>query len=181
MSANLLVDLGNTVQQQYSIAPSLAVGGTPASGAIVGAIVDMLHADTYCNLVVEGGATSGIARVLVQCSDAITSGSFTDPTSGLPRDSLPGAFQSGGIFIVNSGLFSSGSLPYGYPWVDNAPLFCSGGVQAAGFVRTGRYVRAIALSGVFPTALNAKFVSNLKTIGSGAGFTYSPGSGTVNV
>ncbi len=180
MSANLLVDLGNTVQQDYSVPPTLSVALTPASGTIVGNIVDMLHSDTYCNLHVQAGGASGILRVAVQTSDSTTSGNFADPTSGMVPGQFPGAFQSGGILICNSGLWASGALPVG-PEVDNAPLFCSGGMQAQGFVRNGRYVRAIVLSGSFPAPVAVAFLSQMKTTGSGGGFTYSPGSGTVNV
>lgn len=178
MSASTVVDLGNVVQhQQLSVSAVNGVGGTPASGTIVGAVVDMLHANNYCNLVVVGGPSSGILRVQVQTSDSTLSGTFVDPTSGLPN--LPGAFQSGGILIVNSGLWASGS-PQG-PKVNNAPLFCSGGCQVAGFQRNGQYVRAIALSGTFDGPVSVGFMSQLKLIGSGTGFTYSPASGTVSV
>jgi hypothetical protein len=172
-------DFGNGVQhQQISISAINGVGGTPASGELVGGIVDMLHANNFCNLFVVGGPTSGPVSVQVQTSDLTTSGSFVDPTSGLPV--MPTSFQSGGILIVNSGLWASGS-PLG-PGVNNAPLFCSGGAQIAGFLRVGRYVRARALSGnAFDAPLTAGFLSQLKTTGSGAGFTFSPTSGTVSV
>lgn len=178
MSANTLVDLGNSTQQGLSISAINGVGGTPASGELVGGIVDMLHANNYTNLVVVGGPTSGLLSIQVQVSDQTTSGSFTDPMSGLAV--FPGAFLSGAILIVNSGLQVSGSP--NLPGVNNAPLFCSGGVEAEGFQRTARYVRARALSGgSFDAPMSALFVSNLKTTGSGNGFTYSPTSGTVNV
>lgn len=177
MSANLVVDLGNTTQYQLSVGPTLGVGDTPASGTIIGRIVDLLHANTYCNLLVVGGPSSGIIRAQVQVSDSVLSGSFFDPTSGMPQ--LPTAFQSGGIFIVNSGLWSSG-VPKG-PGVDSAPLFCSGGMDTAAFLRTGRYARVNLLSGGFNAPVAAGLVSQLKQVGSGTGFTYSPTSGTVNV
>ena len=52
MSASLLVDLGNTAQQELSISPTGAGSGLAyaASGAIIGNTVDLLNADTYCNL-----------------------------------------------------------------------------------------------------------------------------------
>lgn len=183
MSASLLVDLGNTCQHQTSIAPANGVGSTPASGAIIGQIVDLLHANSYCNLFVAGGPSSGIFQVAVQTSDSTTSGSFTDPTSGLPAGALPTAFLSGGLLTVNSGLWTSGTkgLPVGGV-VNSAPLFCSGGFQAAAFIRNGRYARAVVISGgTFDQPVTIGFISNLKTIGSGAGFSYSPSSGSVNV
>ena len=46
----------------------------------------------------------------------------------------------------------------------------------------GQYVRAIAMSGDFwQSTLSVGFVSQLRTVGSGGGFTYSPGSGSVSV
>jgi hypothetical protein len=150
----------------------------PASGEIVGGIVDMLHANNYTNLFVVGGPSSGLVSIQVQVSDSTTSGSFVDPTSGLAA--FPGAFQSGGILIVNSGLWASGN-PLGAP-INNAPLFCSGGIEVEAFQRTARYVRARVLSGgSFDAPLSASFIAQLKTTGSGAGFSYSPGSGTVTV
>ena len=178
MSANLIVDIGGAGDFKPSVASAVGVAGTPASGVIIGAIVDMLHSDTYCNLMVTGGPTSGPLGVQVQTSDATTSGSFTDPTSGLSQ--LPTGFSSGGILWVNSGLWSSGNTPLSSP-INNAPLFCSGGVQFGAFNRLGRYARAIALSGTFDAPLVAGFVSQLKTTGSGGGFAYSPGSGVVSV
>lgn len=178
MSANLLVDLGSTADPAISIASAVGVGGTPASGVIIGAIADLLNANTFCNVFVAGGATSGPLGIQVQCSDTTTSGSFTDPTSGLAQ--LPTSFSSGGILWVNSGLWASGNLPPS-PGVDNAPIYCSGAIMFGAFQRPQRYARLIALSGTFTANVMAGFISNLKTTGSGAGFTFSPGSGVVNV
>lgn len=164
MSANLIVDIGNTCQYSYSIAPSAGVAATPASGVIVGDPVNMLHANTFCNLFVTGGpSNSGQFRVAVQTSDSTASGSFTDPTSGLAA--FPTSFLSGGILVVNSG--------------NNQ----QSGVSAfAGFQRPGQYARAIILSGdQYNAPVFAGFVSQKKITGSGGGFTYSPGSGSVNV
>lgn len=162
MSANLVVDIGNTCQTTPSIVPQNAF---PASGAIVGNVVDLLYTDTNCNVLVNGGLTqSGQLRIAVQTSDSTTSGSFTDPTSGLPQ--MPSSLSSGGVLFVNSG---GGSLQSGF-------------MQAAHFVRNGRYTRAIALSGDFFQAnLAVTFLSQLKVTGSGGGFTFSPSSGTVSV
>ncbi len=171
-SANLVVDIGSTCDFQ----PSIAVGS--GSNLVIGGIVDLLHADTYCNIYVAGAAGSGIIEVRVQTSDSLTSGSFTDPTSGFTQ--LPTSFVSGGVFFANSGLWSSGNQSLSAP-VDSAPLFCSGGIQFAAFQKPQRYARLVANSGPFPNFFSAGFVSQKRTTGSGGGFTFSPGSGTVSV
>lgn len=182
MSANLVVDIGTTTQHQNSISPANGVGSSPASGTIIGAIVDLLHANTFCNLVVAGGPSSGAFRVGVQVSDGTTSGSFVDVTSGLAAGTFPTAFISGGLMTCNSGLWASGWTTTPGAVVDSAPLFCSGGVQYGGFVRNARYARAIVLSGAtYAAPVTVGFVSQLKVTGSGAGFTFAPGSGTVSV
>ena len=171
MSANLLVDLANTSlpstsgKPNVSIGPAAGVGATPASGTVIGQIVDLLEADTYCNLAVAAGpSVSGQFRIAVQNSDSTASGSFFDPTSGL--SAFPGACLSGGIFVFNSG---------------NTQMN-SGGLGFGAFIRTGRYARAIILSGdQFNAPVTAGFVSQLKTVGSGQGYTFSPGSGTISV
>lgn len=180
MSANLIVDLGGTCDMRVSVAPAQGVGNTPASGPLFGEVIDLLHADSYCNLVVFGPPNSGPLAVRVQVSDSPLSGSFTDPTSGLPASAFPAGFLSGGVAWFNSGLVASGNRSVSAP-VDNAPIFCSGGAQAKAFIRTGRYVRAIALSGTFTAIPYVAFLSQKKTTGSGGGQTQSPGSGVVNV
>lgn len=177
MSANNIVDLANTTDYQVSL--TLGSGGTLG----VGAICDLLHADTYCNLFVAGGfqGGSGAIQVQIQTSDATTSGSFTDPASGLA--SMPGGsggIASGGNFYANSGLWSSGNYSYSSP-CSGAPLFCSGGIQFAPFQRNTRYCRLINVSGPYAGAITAGFISQKKVTGSGAGFSYSPGSGSINV
>jgi hypothetical protein len=164
MSASLLVDLGNTCALQDSIAPAVGVGSTPASGVIVGIPVDMNNANSFCNVLVAAGQSlSGQFKVLVQSSDSTASGTFTDPTSGLAQ--LPTSFLSGGVFICNSGGTAS-----------------SGGIQSAAFQRTGRYVRAIIMSGDQNNSpVNVGFISQLRTTGSGGGYSLSPGSGVINV
>lgn len=178
MSANLLIDLNATGDYAISIASATGVGSTPASGVIIGAITDMINANTFCNVFVAGGATSGPLGIQVQCSDTTTSGSFTDPTSGLLQ--MPTNFSSGGILWVNSGLWASGNQPLS-PAVDNAPIFCSGGVMFGAFQRPQRYARLIALSGTFTANVMAGFISNLKMTGSGGGYSLSPSSGSVSV
>lgn len=182
MSASYLVDLANTVQVQTSVAPTIA--NSPASGTTVGQIVDLLHANSFCNVVVAGGPSSGVARVTVQTADDTASGSFGDPTSGTPAGSFGPNMISGGNAWVNSGLIGSGTYGAGYGGVvNNAPVFCSGQNWAFGFNRTQRYARAIVNSGSFDSMLSVSFVSQLKTTGGSgtAGFTFSPGSGQVNV
>lgn len=167
MSASLVIDLGQTCLLQPSIVPAAGVDSTPASGVIVGNIVDTKDANVFTNLVVAGGVSlSGTFRVAVQTSPDTLSGNFTDPTSGLSV--MPTAFLSGGILLCNSGQ-SSG--------------FQSGLLQAAGFLSPDRYVRAISLSGdKYNAPFVAGFVKQLKQTGSGKGFTYSPLSGnTINV
>ena len=169
MSANLLVDLGSTCQQGVTIAPANGVGSSPASGVIVGTPVDLANANTFCNLQVVGGVSqSGPFKVQVQTSPTLNSGDFTDPTSGLAQ--LPTSFLSGGVMVCNSGAGVSGSP------------FASGLSQSAAFQRPHRYARAIAMSGdQYNAPVTATFISQLRTTGSGAGFTFSPGSGVVNV
>ena len=165
MSANLVVDLSTTVVAEPSIVTNSGGGPFPCSGAVVGNAVDLLLANTYCNVFIANGvAASGQLRLAVQTSDTNTSGNFVDPTSGLAA--MPSFFQSGGLLWVNSG----GANSY------------SGDVIFAPFLRLGRYARLIALSGdFFNGPFNAGFISQLKTVGSGGGFTFSPGSGTVTV
>jgi hypothetical protein len=163
VSAGFIVDLGNTAQLEPSIIDDTGFA-TPASGVIVGQVVDFLQANVFTNLFVGVGPNlSGPCKVLVQTADVTTSGSFTDPTSGLPA--MPTAFQSGGIFWAGSG--------------GNA---ASGVWQAAGFQSPHRYGRAIVMSGDLTNSLvTAGFIKQRRTTGSGAGFTYSPGSGSVSV
>jgi hypothetical protein len=115
----------------------------------------------------------------VQASDSTTSGSFSDPVSGYAAFPMWANIHSGGVAIFNSGLWASGA-PLG-PGVDSAPLFCSGGTGFAIWQRPGRYARAIVQSGPFTGPVAVNIISQLKTIGSGNGFTYSPTSGSVNV
>jgi hypothetical protein len=168
VSANLLVDLNNTCQMSPSIVAPPALSGflaAPQSGVQVGLTVDLLNANTFCNVYACGGVSeSGLSRLQVQTSDATTSGSFTDPTSGLPV--MPTSFSSGGVLWLNSG---GGALSSGFFF-------------AAAFQRPHRYARLVQMSGDWMTgALAAGFISALKTTGSGGGFTYSPGSGSVRV
>lgn len=175
MSANLVVSLNSDTDHRTSI----NVGS--GSNLVVGQIVDFLYANTYCQVEVAGNGVaggSGAIHVWIQTSDSTASGSFTDPTSGLAQ--LPLNVQSGGAFFANSGLWSSGSSSL-TSVVDNAPLFCSGGFQFTEFQRPHRYARLILNSGFFPGPITAGFISNKKTTGSGGGFTFAPGSGTVNV
>lgn len=177
MSVNYVVDLAPTTHYESSIDFANGVASSPASGVIIGNIVDLIHANSYCNVYVVGGPNSGLLRVAIQTSDATTSGSFTDPTSGLPQ--FPSYVSSGGLLLVNSGTWTSGTHPAGS--VDGQPPFCSGGIAFGAFLRQGRYARLIALSGVFTAPVGAGFVSQLKTVGSGTGFSYSPTSGVVSV
>lgn len=112
MSANLVVDIGGTCQFN----PSINSQYGPASGGVVGTIIDMKDADTFCNVFVAGGAASGPVGIQIQTSENVASGnflsgggfpisgSFSDPTSGLAQ--LPTNISSGGILWINSGLVS---------------------------------------------------------------------------
>ena len=174
MSANTVVDLRATTDYPGS----LVLGS--GSNLIIGRFVDLLNADTYCNVWVAGGANSGIIEVRIQTSDGTTSGSFTDPTSGLPASARPTWLASGGVMFVNSGLHVSGNQSLSAPVV-SMPIFASGGIQFGAFQRPHRYARLINNSGGFTAPILAGFVSQKCTTSSGGGFTYNPGSGSVNV
>lgn len=151
MSANLVVDIGNTCQSESSILPQVM---QPSSGLVMGRSVDMLYANTQCQVLVNHATTqSGTLRVAIQESDTDVSGNFTPVlASGNP-------WSSGGVLTVNSG--GIGIL--------------SGKQTFAAFERGGRFVRAIALSGgLFDAVTGVGFVSQRKTTGSGGGSTQSP-------
>lgn len=187
MSANLVVDLGNTTLQ-YPMA--FAGPGFTASGAIIGIPVDMIHANTFTSLMISAKSTtnSGQLRVIVQTQDTDpATGTWLDPTSGLAQ--MPTVFESGGVVRLNSGggtvvdaapaAFVQGGT---FGAVVSGQCLFSGCLVFAGFQRPHRYARALALSGDFFTGqLSFAFVAQAKTTGSGGGFTYSPGSGLVNV
>lgn len=167
MSASLVIDLGQTCLLQPSIAPAAGVGSTPASGAIVGNVVDIIDANTLTNLVVTGGVSqSGTFRVQVQTASGTTSGWFTDPTSGLAV--MPTNLLSGGILLCNSGQASG---------------FQSGVIQAGGFLSPHRYVRAVVLADdLFNAPVFAGFIKQQKQTGSGGGYSWAPqAAGTLNV
>ncbi|RJQ24630.1 hypothetical protein C4577_07625 [Candidatus Parcubacteria bacterium] len=173
MSANLVVDIANTCDYRASISMGSGINLT------VGEIVDLMHANTYCNVWCAGGAGSGVIQLRIQTSDTTTSGSFTDPTSGLPQ--MPVNVESGGTFWVNSGLWVSGNYSVTAPVAD-APQFCSGGIAFGAFQRPHQYARLISVSGPFPNWFVAGFVSNKRTTGSGGGFSWQPlAAGSVNV
>jgi hypothetical protein len=172
MSANLVVDLGATCDFRTSV--SLGSG----SNLVIGQIVDLLNANTFCNVYVSTDGGSGTIELRVQTSPDTNSGNFTDPTSGLAQ--LPTSFVSGGVVFFNSGLWSSGNMSDSAQ-VNNAPLFCSGGVDFAAFQRPARYARLVYNSGPFPSWITAGFVSAKKTTGSGGGYSPLPSSGAVSV
>lgn len=172
MSANLIVDLGNTTDFQASV---VTLSGTQNT---VGRIVDLLYGNTNCNIFVASHSLSGVLPIWIQTSDGTTSGSFTDPTSGLAQ--LPDGISSGGILWANSGLYSSGIGSPGVPALTNVPLMCSGGIQFGHFQRPHRYARLIYSGTVaLPVdAMIAGFITQKKITGSGGGFSWSPQSGT---
>ncbi|MDE2098079.1 MAG: hypothetical protein KGL39_12570 [Patescibacteria group bacterium] len=179
MSANLIVDLGNTAIFQPSLISGNGVSGQVCgmSGVYVGQSVDFLHANTMCNVYITGNPalSSGNLIIGVQCSDSDTSGNYTDPTSGVAQ--LPSVFLSGGNVWINSGstggIYQSG----GY----SGSFFQSGFIAFASFQRTQRFARLLFNSGFYIGPLTAGFISQAKTTGSGGGFSFSPGSGSVSV
>ncbi len=181
LSASYLVDLANTCQLATSITDSpLLSGGITcvASGAIVGQGINMINSDSYLNVFAQGLAASGQLRLQVQTADADVSGQYTDPTSGLPN--LPGAWQSGGILWINSGGAGGGVLG-GFV---SGQAIASGWAASQALLRPGTYARLVALlegTVQYGGSLTAGFISQFKTTGSGGGFSYQPGSGTVNV
>ena len=175
MSANLLVDLGATCQSHISI-----FSGTifAASGGVIGQPGHLGNADTFCNLFAMGTPvfTSGQLRLQVQTSDSDVSGNYTDPTSGLAT--FPSFFKSGGILWLNSGQLGTGVLGAGV----SGQNIQSGFAVGAGFVRNGTFARVNVISGdFFAGTLTAGFISQLRTTGSGGGFTLAPSSGVVAV
>lgn len=231
MSASYHVDLGNTALFVPSIstgvpplsASSGVAGSLGLSGATVGQWVDLSNSDSFCNVYVAVGACSGPISIAIQTApgpnDAIQvgvtnafsgnifsggapqSGSFTDPTSGLAQ--LPTWINSGGILLVNSGLYTTpgilgasgqqvggytqGTLPFGTNPIQHgqggtgfvasgsAPEFASGGLAIAGFQRNYQYARLVWLSGASTTPfLQAGFIAQLMTTGSGGGASQLP-------
>ena len=174
MSANLIVDLNGTAQLGASLISGNGVSGQVCglSGVYVGQSIDMLNSDTYCNVFIAGNPalSSGNLIVGVQTADADVSGQYTDPTSGLAQ--LPTVFQSGGVIWINSGstggLYQSGGTSGAY--------FNSGFVVAAAFQRIGRYARMVFNSGFYIGTLQAGFIAQNKTTGSGGGTSMSPAS-----
>ena len=177
--SSLLIDLENTTTQYASIALATAVGNVPASGVIVGQIVDLVHADANCQLQVTGGPDANAFFVKVQGADLssgnqVLSGNFTDPTSGFSV--FPSQFLSGGRLCVNSGTLGSGG-PQG-TFVNGAAPFCSGGVFGCSFQRINRYVRAVVESGSANVQLNTcTFISQTIATTSGGGYSNLPMSG----
>lgn len=184
VSANLIVDLGNTAYM-YPGHPTVTV--FPASGAEIGNVLDMIEADTFTNLLLVGkpAINSGQLRVAVQTSDdgrdiSLSSGSFTDPTSGmdLTNRPFPTAFESGGILRLNSGGLGTGLFGAG----TSGQYIRSGFIVAGAFQRPHRYVRANLISGdfYFGTFFSA-FVGQKHITGSGGGYWTTSGITPVNV
>lgn len=182
--AGYSVDLGFTTQASASL-PSTAVaadgpiaitsGGciSSLSGVMIGDIIDLVNANSYCNVFVAGRSiTSGPLLVGVQCSDSTASGTFTDPTSGLP--SLTNRFSSGGYMVLGSGPATDATLGvFGSGTSGN--YFLSGFCAIGAFQRPQRYARLYLGSGFGVMAgFTAGFISQLKTTGSGFGTSQQP-------
>lgn len=120
MSANLIVDIGNTA----NFCPSLVVNLNAASGGAtsgqlttaVGMPVDLSNTDTFCNVFVFLSPNANTVPIAIQTTDSVSgsllsgglggqplSGAFTDPTSGLAQ--MPTWFNSGCILYLNSGTY----------------------------------------------------------------------------
>lgn len=176
MSANSVIDLFSAVDCRTSL---IGVSGDIFT---VGSIVDLqgAHVNTQVWCAPAGGG-SGIIELRIQTSDGTTSGSFTDPTSGMATDTFANQMvKSGGILYLNSGLYVSG-YSHREAVVNNAPLFCSGGIDGSWFQRPHRYARLILNSGTYPNAITAGLLCQKHVTGSGGGFSYQPGSGSVSV
>lgn len=189
MSASLLVDLGNTCQLGFSFPPDPTLAHTAGasggqvdsrtSGVTIGAAIDMLHANTFCNVVVNGICfTSGPLVVQVQTALKDTSGTYSDPTSGFSF--FPTSFQSGGQIYVGLSGDGGGLLNSGFV---SGQSILSGFAISAGFQRPAghRYARINVLSGFFVGQVQAMFVTNLRTTGIGGGQSQQPGSGSPTV
>lgn len=180
MSASYMVDVGGTCVSLPTLNVSGNVWLLSGSSAVIGTSVDLLHANSFCNLHAIGQAFtgSGQLRIAVQCSDTDTSGTYTDPTSGLPQ--MPTSFSSGGVLIINSGSLGGGVLG-----AQTSGQFVQSGFDVfAGFQRPQRFARAFLISGTtdfFTGPLAVGFVSQLKITGSGGGFSMQPSSGVVSV
>ena len=196
MGAALSLDLYNATQTVYSLPSTAAAADGPIaissggvisslSGVMVGDIVDLVNCNNACQVYVAGRSLgSGPLMIGVQTSDATTSGSFTDPTSGLAA--MPSVFQSGGYLVIGSGGWTGATDPGGiYSSGLSGSMVLSGFMAFAGFQRPHRYARLFLGSGFMDwAACQAGFVSQLKTQGSGAGFAWSPqssGNNTINV
>src|SRR5258708_26177523 len=155
-SANLVVDLAGTAVSYPSYQSSGSIAGLCGSAVatFVGNGVDLINADTFCNVCLAGQPVigSGGLVVQVQTSDTDVSGNYTDPTSGLPQ--FPTWFSSGGLLWLNSGGVLGGTIPgainqggglgntAGVSGTANSGYFMASGFQVfAGFQRVGRYAR----------------------------------------
>jgi len=177
----LIVDIGGTAQSVLSIgSPPLLSGSFTAagSGTVIGQSCNLINSDTYCNINIAGISQSGQLRVQVQTADTDTSGSYTDPTSGLPQ--FPTSFQSGGILWINSGGVLGGVLAgqtSGYAIASGFNVF-------AAFIRNGTFVRANVIgegTSQYAGPLTVSFVSQNKTTGSGGGAWSQSGVPVINV
>lgn len=150
------------------------------SGGLIGNSVDLLNGHNYCNVLVQGYGTqlSGQIQIQIQQSDSDTSGNYTDPTKGMLSGDLTNQFASGCIMTINPN--NSGGV---FGAFQSGQSFLSGFTAFGAFMRGARYVRANIVSGNTGgcAALSVSFVEQQHVVGSGAGYTYAPGSGSVNV
>lgn len=172
------------------------VAGTASSGVLG---VQVQTADVASGVLNSGGGfpisgaftdpTSGLAAA--DRPSWISSGGIFWVNSGLVT--LPGGGGASGPGQLAGG-YPVNTFPFGPSPVFNAqgspgfvasgtyPVFGSGGGMAIGhFLRPHRFARLLVLSGGFTGNVIAGFLANLKTTGSGGGFTFSPQTGSVNV
>jgi len=177
-----ITDLG----PQVVALPSLQAAGQTSgmfaslSGTVIGTTVDLINANTYCNLWVQGVGSvvlSGAIVLQIQQSDSTASGTFTDPTLGMLSGDLTSVVTSGGLVTLNAN--ASGGVWGGFT---SGQSYLSGFLGFAGFSRGGRYARVNFHANSTGIAnINAGFIAQQKVVGSGGGFTFAPGSGSVNV
>lgn len=161
---------GVSLPGSVTVSPSGQLCGL--SGTLVGDYIDLKDGNTNCNIWVagDGAVNSGGPIIGVQTSPDTTSGNFTDPTSGYALSDLPSWMSSGGLFRCHAS---------GYP--DSVANAQSGFIAFGHFVRPHRYARLNFVGGAYVGPIQAGFITNKRTIGSGGGFSYSPGSGSVSV
>lgn len=177
----IIGDIGPQVISLPSLFTAGQVSGLWAglSGGQIGTSVDLINANGYCNVWVQGtGALlSGRVRFQVQQSDQDVSGTYTDPTIGILSGDLTNVFTSGCIMTLNPN--NSGGVFSGFT---SGQAFLSGFLAFGGFMRGARFVRLNIVSGDQAVMdLSAGFISQAKMTNPTGGFSFQPTSGQVSV